>query len=248
VSGLVVAAATLATLLFLTSLFEQLPEATLGAVVIAALVELVDWRSIRRYYRFWTSRLGAIYGTAARADFLAAMAALLGVLILDTLPGLLLGIVVSIVLLVYRSSRPHVAALGLIPGTTDRYGDVERAADNRPVPGLAILRPESALFFANADRIRDAVKTAAVGDGVRTVILDLETVPFVDVTAAEMLANLAGELHGMDRTLILAHEIGQVREALRLEAGDVIRIYPTVEQAVAAASSTTTADAEVTPK
>ncbi|NVP72764.1 hypothetical protein, partial [Vibrio cholerae] len=89
--------------------FEDLPEATLAAVVIAALIELVDVRSLVVLYRLSTDRLGAIYGHVARADFIAAMAALVGVLVFDTLPGLFIGIAVSIVLLLYRTSRPHIA-------------------------------------------------------------------------------------------------------------------------------------------
>jgi MFS superfamily sulfate permease-like transporter len=85
VSGLVVAVLVIITLLFLTGLFESLPEATLAAVVIAAVIELVDIPSLRRLYGVWTTRLGQICGLAARADFAAAIAALLGVLIFDTL-------------------------------------------------------------------------------------------------------------------------------------------------------------------
>ena len=92
-SGLFVAVLTVITLLFLTGLFEQLPEATLGAIVVAAVIELVDIKSLRRLYGVWSARLSAIYGKAARADFAAAIAAMFGVLIFDTLPGLVIGIV-----------------------------------------------------------------------------------------------------------------------------------------------------------
>jgi MFS superfamily sulfate permease-like transporter len=117
VSGLVVAVLTLITLPFLTGLFQELPEATLSAVVIAAVIELVDFPALRRLYRVWTDRLGSIYGFAARADFAAAIAAMLGVLIFDTLPGLVIGIIVSRMLLLYRSSKP-TSPSGRVPGTT----------------------------------------------------------------------------------------------------------------------------------
>ncbi len=246
-SGLIVAVATVITLLFLTSLFEQLPETTLAAVVVAALIELVDWRSLRSFYRLWDSRLGAIYGPAARADFLAAMAALLGVLIFDTLPGLIIGILVSIALLVYRASRPHVALLGHIPGSADQYGDIERNAANEQIPGVVILRPESGLFFANADLIRDAVRTAAAKSGVQAVVLDLETVPSIDLTAAKMLADLDGELRDIGRTLVVAHEVGQVRAILQLEGAEGIEVYPTVDAAVEALQATKHADDATSP-
>ena len=88
VSGLIVAGLTLLTLYFLTGLFERLPVVTLAAVVIAAVIELVDIPSLVRLYKVWTNRLGAIYGPAARPDFIAALAALAGVLVFDILPGL----------------------------------------------------------------------------------------------------------------------------------------------------------------
>jgi sulfate permease, SulP family len=115
VSGLVVAVLTVITLLFLTGLFEDLPEATLAAVVIAALIELVDYRALRSLYRAYSSRLGHIYGWAARADFIAAVAAMLGVLVFDTLPGLIIGVADSLLLLLYRVSRPHVACSARSP-------------------------------------------------------------------------------------------------------------------------------------
>ncbi|HEY5354909.1 MAG TPA: SulP family inorganic anion transporter [Streptosporangiaceae bacterium] len=140
VSGLFVAALTILTLLFLTGLFEDLPEATLGAVVIAALIELVDIASLRDLYRTYTSRLGQIYGLAARADFIAALAALLGVLVFDTLPGLFIGIADSLLLLLYRVSRPHIAVLGQVPGSDGRWADTGGHHEDQAVPGVTVLR------------------------------------------------------------------------------------------------------------
>ena len=126
ISGLVCAGLTVLTLLFLTSLFEDLPEATLAAVVIAAVVELVDIGALATLYRVYTRALGRAYGgIAARPDFIAALAAMAGVLIFDTLPGLFLGIAISLLLLVYRASRPHIAVLGRVPGAADQWVDVE---------------------------------------------------------------------------------------------------------------------------
>jgi SulP family sulfate permease len=94
VSGLVVAGLTILTLLFLTGLFERLPQATLAAVVIAAVIELVDIAALTALWRIATRQLRGIYGIAARPDFIAAVAALAGVLVFDTLPGLVIGVVV----------------------------------------------------------------------------------------------------------------------------------------------------------
>src|SRR5688572_7457981 len=128
-SGVTVAALTVVTLLFLTGLFEQLPECVLAAVVIAAVVELVDIGSLRRLYRVWTGPLGQIYHAAARVDFIAAVATMLGVLVFDTLPGLFIGIAISLLTLLYRSSRPHVAQLVRQPGPPPLWVDAIRHPD-----------------------------------------------------------------------------------------------------------------------
>jgi SulP family sulfate permease len=237
VSGLVVAGLTVVTLLFLTGLFEDLPEATLAAVVIAALIDLVDVPSLVRLYRLHTAGLGRIYGFAARPDFVSALAALFGVLIFDTLPGLFIGIGVSIGLLLYRSSRPNIAVLGKVPGTTD-YEDVLRNPKNQTVPGVAVLRVESGLFFANADTVRKELMAHA-GEGTKAVVLDGQTVPFIDVTAAQMIATVSDDLTRDGIQLLLARDVGQVRDVLKREKRShrfpTIRAYPTVQDAVAAA-------------
>lgn len=237
ISGLTAAALTVVTLMFLTGLFEKLPEATLGAVVISAVVELVDFASLARLYRIWTQRLGSIYGAAARADFLAAVAALAGVLVFDTLPGLFIGIAVSLVLLLYRASRPHLAVLGRVQDSVHGgWADVTRKVPTVTDPEVVVVRPESGLFFANADRVRAQIRELAAADGVRAVVLDAATVPFVDVTAAEMLTDLERELGKDGVRLVLAHDIGQVRDVLGKQAPDtpLHRLYPTIDAAIAA--------------
>ena len=192
-SGIVVAGLTVITLLFLTALFEDLPEATLAAVVIAAVVELVDIGALRGFYALYTRRLGSIYGPAARPDFIAAVAALFGVLIFDTLPGLVIGIIVSLLLLLYRASKPNVAELGRVEGSVAQYADRDRHPQNRAVPGVPVLRVEAGLFFANAEAVRAAIKEHAEVPGTRGVVLDAEAIPFVDITAVRMLDELADD-------------------------------------------------------
>ena len=236
VSGLVVAALTVVTLLFLTGLFESLPEATLAAVVIAAVIELVDLPALTALYRIATSQLRGIYGIAARPDFYAAVAALAGVLVFDTLPGLFIGIAVSLLLLLYRASRPHVAVLGQVPGRPGHYGDVQRHPENLLEPGVALLRVEGGLFFANADTVRDAIRAHAAGPGTRAVVLDAETAPYIDVSAARMLILLTGDLRRSGVELVIARDVGQVRDVLRRAGTDtpLPRAYPTVRDAVEA--------------
>ncbi|HEY7397766.1 MAG TPA: SulP family inorganic anion transporter [Gaiellaceae bacterium] len=231
-SGLVVAALTVITLLFLTGLFEELPEATLAAVVIAALIELVDVHAIADLYRYHSRRSGAALAVATRADFVAALAAMFGVLVFDTLPGLVIGIATSIVLLIYRASQPHVAVLGKAPGTADQWSDMQRHPDNALPDDLVVLRPESGLFFANADAVRKSIRAHATGT-IRSVVLDAETMPAIDVTAIGMLLELGDDLRRDGVELVIARDIGAVRDLL--EQGDrpeAIHTFPTVQAAV----------------
>ncbi|WP_411269097.1 SulP family inorganic anion transporter [Rhodococcus sp. MTM3W5.2] len=231
VSGLVVAALTVVTLLFLTGLFEKLPEATLAAVVIAAVIELVDVSALRRLYGVWTQRLGSIYGPAARADFAGAVAAMMGVLLFDTLPGLVIGIGVSMLLLLYRSSRPHVAALAK---EGSLWVDAERHPEIATRPDVVVVRVEAGLFFANADHVKDRIE-ALCTDETRTIVLDAETSPFVDVSAAQMLMQLRDTLGRKGIELRVARDIGQFRDTLKQAAPDgrSIGLYPTVTEALA---------------
>ena len=234
VSGLTVAVLTVLTLLFLTGLFEKLPEATLAAIVIAAVVELVDLRSLARLWRLWTRRLGAIYGLSARADFIAAAAAMLGVLVFDTLPGLFIGIAVSMLLLLFRTSRPYVARLGRTGDGT--WVDAARRTGAHTPHGVAVVRVEGGLFFANADHVRAVLRGIGAEPDTTAVVLDAETVPFIDVTAAGMLAGLRHDLDRHGARLYLAADVGQVRDVIREDAeGAPQRLYRTVDAAVAAA-------------
>jgi high affinity sulfate transporter 1 len=238
VSGLFVAVLTVITLLFLTGLFTDLPEATLSAVVVAALIELVDYDALRALYRASSARLAKIYGFAARADFIAAVAALLGVLIFDTLPGLIIGVLDSLLLLTYRASRPHVAVLGEIPGSGGQWADVDHHPEDQTVPGVSVLRVESGVFFANADYVHAAIQDAAQADGIRAVVLDCETMPFVDVTAARMIDQLAADLGKRGVRLVVAGEIGQVRDMVAAVSRDGAPEYHrTISEAVAAAQA-----------
>lgn len=141
------------TLLFLTGLFRCLSEPTLAAVLIAAVIELIDVGALRKLARASTKDLRRRYGPAGRSELLAAAATLLGVLLFDTLPGLFIGIGVSAVLLVYRASRPNVAALGRLPGDS-QWRDRRRNPQVELTPGVVVVRPESGLMYVNSENVR----------------------------------------------------------------------------------------------
>ena len=240
-AGLIVAALSIVTLLALTGLFEDLPEATLAAVVIAAVIELVDVAALTALYRTYTRRLGKEYGWVARPDFIAAIAALLGVTIFDTLPGLFIGIAASLLLLVYRASRPYVAELGKSSDVNGHYQDLARHPDALTTAGVVVLRIESGLYFANADAVRRHILQIASADGTRAVVLDAETTPFIDVSAAQTLAELNQQLRSRGVTLLIARDVGQFRDVLEHAPGDsdLPLSYPSIADAVSASARLT---------
>jgi sulfate permease, SulP family len=241
-SGLTAAALTVVTLLFLTGLFEELPEATLAAIVIAAVIELVDIASLRRFWQIQNGPIARVHRVTARADFVGALAALLGVLVFDTLPGLVIGVAVSLVLLIARTSRPHLAPLapvGAQDGSTQRpWVDTTRDPSYAPVPGVLVVRVEAPLVFANADYVRGRVRELAADvPDLRLVVLDGRTTPSIDTTAVGMLVQLRTDLRRMGADLVLAEDVGQVRDVLDHAEADEPALYPTVEAALAAPRS-----------
>jgi sulfate permease, SulP family len=218
VSGLTAAALTVVTLLFLTGLFEKLPEASLAAIVIAAVIELVDIEALRRLWRASAGPLVAMAPYTRRADFLAAVTALAGVLLFDTLPGLVIGIGVSLMLLIARTARPNIAELGrsVDPDGQGRtvWTDRRRNPSASPLAGVHVVRVEGPLTFTDADFVRERIRTLAAAPGTTAVILDAETVPGVDVTAAAMLGQLYRDLRDDGIAFGIAQGVGQVRDVL----------------------------------
>ncbi len=205
---LVVASAALGfCLMFLTGLLADLPKAVLAAVVLAAVAGLIDVPALIRLWR------------VSRPDFAAAAVALAGVLLFGILQGILLAALVSVLILLVQASRPHVAFLGRVPGTT-RYSDIARHPENEPIPGVIAFRPEGSLLYVNADVVLEVVlaRLAAQPPGtVRLVVCDLSAAPHLDLAAVGMLRKLhaAAERHGARLSVSGAH--GRVRDLLRRE-------------------------------
>ena len=109
--------------------------------------------------------------------------------------------------------------------------------DARVSDHVVVLRVESGLYFANADNVRAHVLQAASADGVRAIVLDAETIPFIDVTASQMLAELAEELQQRGKQLLIARDVGQLRDVLThvVDSPALEHVYPTVAAPVDAA-------------
>lgn len=191
-------------LLFLTGLLRNLPNVVLAAIVLVAVKGLVKVPELRR---LWQVR---------RLEFGVSMVALAGVLLLGILKGVVLAAIVSLLMLLRSTARPHVAALGRIPGTR-RYSDLERNRDNEPVPGVLMIRVEASLLYFNAEHVRDTVrlKLRSAAEPVRLVIFDLSSSPHVDVTGAMMLSGLQKELAVAGIAIRFVEARADVRDLLR---------------------------------
>jgi high affinity sulfate transporter 1 len=204
--SLVVASAAIAlVLLFFTGLFRSLPEAALAAIVLVAVKGLIDVTELRYLWH------------ASRIDFAAAGVALAGVLVMGILDGVIVAVLASVVMVLGRVARPHLAFLGRIPGT-DRFSDAERHPENEAVPGVLAFRVEASLVYFNADHVLDAVLRRAGGEaGLQRVVYDLSNTPYVDVAGARMLRRLHDELAGKGVELRVVGGHGEVRDRLRFE-------------------------------
>jgi high affinity sulfate transporter 1 len=205
--ALVFASATIGLcLLFLTGLLRNLPSVVLAAIVLVAVKGLIDVPALRRLWQ------------VSRFEFGIAMVALVGVLLLGILKGVMLAAVVSLLLLVGRAARPHVAFLGRIPGTR-RYSDLERNPENEVIPGAVIFRVESGLFYFNVEHVCNIVwrKLRAATVPLRVVVCDLSTSPTVDVAGARMLAGLHKDLAASGIQFQLVEARAPVRDILRAE-------------------------------
>ena len=225
--ALVFASVTLSLcLLFLTGLLENLPKAVLAAVVLTAVYGLLDFPALLRMLR------------VSRLDFLAAALALLGVLSLGILQGILLAALASILLLLARVSRPHVAFLGRVPGTNS-YSDLDRHPENEPLAGVIAFRPEASLIYVNADSVLDSVldRLYAADPPVRLAVCDLSAAPYIDLAGSRMLRELHTELSGRGIALRVVGAHGWARDLLRAES---------IEEKVGALDRTETLDSLLT--
>jgi high affinity sulfate transporter 1 len=205
VANLVAALLCFLTLVLLTPLFRGMPHPTLAAIVIAAMLHL--------------SRPGYLRDLLARSrwEFSIAVIVVASELTLGVLEGIALGVVLSLLLLIYRTSHPHGAVLGQVPGM-EAYRNVERHPDALTFPGLLIWRPGGELFFASIGHLGDGLKAALAASRppARHVLVDAEAVNLIDVSACDALLNIIGELKSQGISVAFARVRDQVREQMRL--------------------------------
>jgi SulP family sulfate permease len=199
----------LVVVLFFSHLLSALPQPVLAAVVLVAVGGLLKLSTIKY---LWQSD---------RPEFVVAVTAFIGVLTFGLLLGVMIGAVISLVQLVRAFSRPHVALLGLIPGTR-RFSDCERHHDNQLIPEVMIFRPESALVYFNVDNVCDTILSRVHAEPTppKLVVLDLSAAPLVDMQSAYALAGMAEELIAARIQFQTVEARSSVRDRLRHERVD----------------------------
>ena len=224
-TGLVGAVALGAVLVFANGLFRDLPTAVLSAIVIAAVIGLIDVPGLRRLSR------------VHRADFSLAIACFLGVAVFGVLWGIGISIGLSVLAFLWRAWHPYDAVLGRATGVKG-YHDLTRYPGARQVPGLVLYRFDAPLFFANAGVFR-ARLLAAVRESdppARMIVVAAEPITDLDSTAADMLHDLDQELEVLGVELAFAEMKDPVKDRLRrfglVERIGHERFYPTIGVAV----------------
>jgi SulP family sulfate permease len=221
-----IAAAMLAAfVLFLAPALSALPRVALAAILVAAGVRLFDANELR-----------SLYGLDHRA-FGLALAVTLGVLLLGVLPGVLLGVVLSLARLLIEVARPRDAVLRRLP-TDRRFHDLDDDEGGETTPGVLVYRLYAPLIFANARHVTDRLRglVAAANPPVRCLVIDLQAVTHVDVTALRALRDLHDELEGGGVDVRFARANRPLREQLTRWMGDhrlgAERFFPSASAAV----------------
>ena len=232
VANLVTWVATIFTLLFFTPLFATLPEAVLGALIIHAVWHIIASRKLMTLRH------------ESRTEFWFGLLAMAGVLLIDVLEGMIIGLLASLVFVLYQSSRPHLASVGRIPGAPGAYSDLERHPENAPVPGVLILRLYGQLYYANALTVRNQVlvRVNAADPPPRAVVLDIGAQDTLDLTSANALRALGRELEvrGIEVYLTDVHTpaLEFARSVGVLEVIGEDHVFPAIEMAVQHIDST----------
>jgi MFS superfamily sulfate permease-like transporter len=224
-TGLIGAGCLALVLLFATGLFASLPDAALAAVVIAAVIGLIDIAGVRRLYAM------------RRAELVVFVASFAGVLLAGVLWGIAISIALAVLAFLRRAWQPHDAVLGRVDGLKG-YHDLGRYPEARLVPGLLLFRFDAPLFFANANVFRSRLldRIAEAPFPVRWVVVAAEPITDVDPTAAEVLEELADDLSAAGVELAFAELKDPVRDPLEryglVDRFGRDRFFPTVGSAV----------------
>ncbi|MFM8796787.1 MAG: SulP family inorganic anion transporter [Betaproteobacteria bacterium] len=225
-AGLITAAGILLATLTLTPVLFHLPQATLAATIVVAVWSLVDLQMLQRTWRY------------SRPDFIALVATLVLTLLQGVEVGLVVGVAVSLLLHLWRTSQPHIAEVGLVPGT-EHFRSVLRH-QVLTSPSVLSLRVDESLYFANARALEDRINAAvAQSKALRHVVLQCSAINDIDASALESLESINQRLEQAGLTLHLSEVKGPVMD--KLQRSDFLsvlsgKVYLSHYQAVAAIS------------
>ena len=188
--------------LYLTPFIAFLPKATLAATIVVAVLSLVDLSILKRAFAY------------SRADFAAVAATMAVTLLAGVEAGVSAGVLLSLLLHLLRTARPHVAEVGLVPGT-EHFRNIHRFTVETD-PAILTLRVDESLYFANTRHLEDLILARVPGDSaLRHVILMCSAVNEIDLSALETLDSLDHRLRDMGVTLHLSEVKGPVMDRLR---------------------------------
>ncbi|KFL28129.1 sulfate:proton symporter [Devosia sp. 17-2-E-8] len=187
--------------LLLTPFLAVLPKATLSATIVIAVLTLVDFGMLKRAWSY------------SRTDFAAVAVTIAGTLLLGVEVGIVLGVGTSILVFLYRSSKPHAAIVGRVPGT-EHYRNVKRHAVET-IPGILSIRVDESLYFANARYLEDLIYgQVASNPEVTDVVLMCSAINAIDMSALESLESIRLQLSDMGVRLHLSEVKGPVMDRL----------------------------------
>ncbi|MDX5363101.1 MAG: sulfate permease [Pseudazoarcus pumilus] len=201
-AGMFTAIGILLAALLLTPALYYLPQATLAATIIVAVLALVDFGMLRRTWAY------------SKPDFIAALATLLTTLTLGVETGLIVGVAVSLALFLFRTSRPHIAEVGLVPGT-EHFRNIHRH-QVLTTPEVLSLRVDESLYFANARALEDRINAAvAANPRLHHVVLQCSAINDIDASALESLETIDRRLRDAGILLHLSEIKGPVMDHLQ---------------------------------
>ncbi len=189
---------------FLSGLLRNLPEPVLAAIVLVAVAGLINLEALRRYYRL------------DKTEFFIAILVLLGVLGFGLLEGVLIGVICSLLILIRRTSHPHISVLGRLPGV-ESFASLEHHPKSEAVPGVLAVRVHGSLLYFNIEEVREEVMELADGRGpsLRLVVCSLAVTPWVDLAATEMLSGLGKEFAARGVLFTVSEAHSNVQDTLR---------------------------------
>ncbi|MDX1641124.1 MAG: solute carrier family 26 protein [Balneolaceae bacterium] len=191
------------TVLFLTPLFYYLPSAVLAAIIMVAVAGLFDYKEMTHLWE------------TDKKDLTMLLVTFIATLTLGIEEGIGIGVLISLALVIYSSSKPHSAELGRL-GTSKTFRNIDRYKEADVTDDVIIFRFDAPIYFANVDHFKEKIdqKIEEHGEGLNLIILDASAINNIDSTGVHMLTELIHELKEREVSLYIASAIGPVRDKL----------------------------------